>query len=540
MGGVSVLLFVAAALWAQEPASPGSPQQTPSSAAPATAQAQSNASPAQAPAQTPGQPPRNSDGTYTIRSNARLVVLDVVVSDAKGKVVTGLQKSDFHVTEAGEDQTIQNFEEAGSRSVGSDITINSTAELDQLAPRAPVNIVLLDEFNTRFEDMAFARYSLKKYLEKQPDRLTTPTMLIAVSLQNFTVVHDYTQNKQELLASLDHHFVAYPWQLHQGAWVAERYGTAFGTLMRVAEASVGHVGHKNMIWIGRGFPSINLANVAVDQQNRLNSVVQETVNLLRDARVTLYSIDPAGVMIDPGVYGRAATLNDPLGGNYQFNELARATGGKSLYGRNDVDAEIGTSIQDGANFYTLTYRPSDTSLSPLKFRKIKVTIDRPDATALTRQGYYLQGRPRKVDPMNPTRRLKFDLASAGTSTMVYDGLPVTAKASTAAPGEYVVHVDARGVVWTFATETAPRHTEVIVTATTFDKKGKPIKEEGKLMKVNAPKDAPPTGRIEQSLDLPWKLAEDGKAVRVRFVVRMNLNGRLGTVDLPLGDAAQAP
>ncbi len=80
----------------------------------------------------------------------------------------------------------------------------------RLHPHAPVNIILLDEFNTRFEDMAFARYSLKKFLDRQPGKLSTPTMLIAVSLQNFTVLHDYTQNKDDLIQSLNHHFAAYP------------------------------------------------------------------------------------------------------------------------------------------------------------------------------------------------------------------------------------------------------------------------------------------------------------------------------------------
>jgi hypothetical protein len=72
--------------------------------------------------------------------------------------------------------------------------------------------------------------------------------------------------------------------------------------------------------------------------------------------LTLYTIDPVGLAVDPGVYGSAAAFNDPFGGNYQFNGLSKATGGRALYGRNDVDAEIGTAIQDGSNFYTLTYR----------------------------------------------------------------------------------------------------------------------------------------------------------------------------------------
>ena len=126
-----------------------------------------------------------------------------------------------------------------------------------------------------------ARYSLKKFLEKQPDKLSTPTMLLAVNLQNFTVLQDYTQNKQAVIAALDHHFVAFPWQAHNYSWVSERFTTAFGTLMRVAQATVGHPGHKNMIWIGRGFPALNFANLQVDASSRVDNAVQQCVNALR-------------------------------------------------------------------------------------------------------------------------------------------------------------------------------------------------------------------------------------------------------------------
>ena len=484
-----------------------------------------------------GQPVKDANGLYTIRRNARLVILDVVVTDAKGNLVTDLKKEDFSVTEAKEPQTILNYEQAGSQQLKPELTINSTAELDALAPRAPVNIILLDEFNTRFEDMAFARYSLKKFLEKQPEKLTTPTMLLAVDLQHFTMLHDYTQDKEAIITALDHHLVAYPWQTHQGQWLAERYGTAFGTLMRVAQATVGHQGHKNMIWIGRGFPALNFARVAVDTEQRVNNIVQECVNMLRDARVTLYSIDPAGVMVNPGEYGEDAAFDDPFGGNYQFSRLAKATGGRALYGRNDVDAEIGTSIREGSSFYTLTYRPSNTSMDPQKFRKIRVTLDRPGLTVTTREGYYLQRGPAPVNPTNPSRRLAFDLVSAENSTMAYDGVPLTIRPSASDPDSFTVHVDARGLNWSTATETEPRHAEVVVMSTTFDKKNKELKRSAKSIKVNAPSTVAPTGRLEQSLDIVFKLDHDPKAVRARFVVRVTATGRIGTADAVLGEQA---
>jgi VWFA-related protein len=536
--GIALPLLHTQQPMAAPPAQPQAATQAPASPAQPVAPAATTSPATPAQALTPAQPVRNADGTYTIRITSRLVVLDAVVVDAKGAIVKDLKKSDFKVEEAGEPQTILNFEETGAHIPSPEMTIDSTADLDRLAPRAPVDIVLLDEFNTRFEDMAFARYSLKKYLEKQPDKLITPTMLIAVSLQNFSVLHDYTQNKNEIISALDHHFAVSPWQVSQGAWVNERYGTAFITLRRVAEAVIGHPGHKNMIWIGRGFPPSRRtgAGWSIDTENRIFNAVQDCVNILRDARVTLYTIDPAGVLVDPGVYG-GDPMVDPFGGNYEFSKLAKATGGRTLYGRNDVDMEINTAIQDGANFYTLTYRPANTSLDPQKFRRIKITIDRPGLSVITREGYYLQYGPGRVNPVNPSKRLITDLVSADTSNMVYDGIAIAPKQSATDPDSFTVHVDGRGLAWTYATDTEPRHTEVILVVSTFDKKGKELKRDAKVIKIAAPASAPPTGRYLHDLNIPCKIDHNSKAVRVRFSVRVSATGRIGTADLELGQEA---
>jgi VWFA-related protein len=512
----------------------GLPAQQPEAAQPTQPQAAPAATPAQSPSSTPMV--KNPDGTYTMRVTSRLVILDLVVVNAKGSVVTDLKKEDFKVEEANQPQTILHFEEAGAHTPSPEITIDSTADLDRLAPRAPVDIILLDEFNTRFEDMAFARDSLKKYLKKQPEKLITPTMLIAVDLQHFTVLHDYTQNKAEIISALDHHFVGYPWGVHQGSWVAERYGTAFVSLNRVAQAVIGHPGHKNMIWIGRGFPSFHFTNLSIDTENRIYNAVQDCVNELRDARVTLYTIDPAGVMVDPGVYG-GDPMVDPFGGNYEFNRLAKATGGRTLYGRNDVDMEIGTAIQDGASFYTLAYRPANNSLDPQKFRKIKVTVDRPGLSVITREGYYLQHGPVRVNPENPSRRLVADLVAADSSNMVYDGVRVTSQQSATDPASFTVHVDGHNLLWTAATDTEPRHAEVILDVSTFDKKGKELKRDARMMKFSAPSSVAPTGRLLRDLNIPYKLAPNPKVVRVRFAVRVSASGRIGTSEVLLGQDA---
>jgi VWFA-related protein len=458
-------------------------------------------------------------------------VLDVVVTDAKGNVVTDLNKDDFKVTDAGEPQTVTAFDVSAVHLVKPDITINSTVDLDRLAPDAPVDIILLDEFNTRFEDEAFARYSLKKYLEKQPEKLLTPTMLLAVGLDKFTVLNDYTQDKQAIIHSLDHHFVENPWRNQSISWAPERLATAFGTLERVAEATIGHPGHKNMIWIGRGFPNINMANIPVDSSLRVESYVQQCVNMLRSARITLYAVDPAGLVVNPAERdGGQAAMLDPFGGNYDFSRLAQATGGKALYGRNDVDAEISKSAENGVNFYTLTYRPTTGGLDWRKFRKIAVTVNRPGLSASTRLGYFVALGPTRVNPTKPSKQLQFDLNSAASSTMVYDAVPLSLTSDPSDHDSFKLNIEAKGLVWTSATDTEPRHANFIVVTTTFDKKGKVLKEVAKQVNMSAPKTVPPKGRLELPVVLPVKLEHDPKAVRLRVVVRITQTGREGTAD----------
>lgn len=506
---------------------------------------------AQDPAGTPGGPQGGTaaattpNAGNTIRVNARLVVLDMVVVDRKGNPVTNLTRDDFHVQEDGADQTIQNFEMPGRYTPSPNVTIDSTADLDRVAPRAPVNILLLDEFNTRFEDMAFARYSLKKFLDKQPDKLDTPTMLVAVSLQKFEVLRDYTQNKEQILSALDHHFSAYPWQAQNYQWVSERYATAFVTLRRVAEATIGHPGHKTMIWVGRGLPNVSRLRFSSIDSDNINTAMQATINELRDARVTLYTIDPAGVMVNPGEYGEEAAVFDPFGGQPDFQSMARATGGRNLYGRNDVDAEIGTSIRDGSSFYTLTYRPTNPVRDIHHFRKISITVpSRPDVKVVTRQGYFDSRAPaRLAADNNASRRLLSELAAAESSTMVYDGIPLTLEPAEVS-NKFKLHVEARGVVWANATATDPRMAKFIVTVTTFDKKAKVIKVDAKAITVKATDNVAPTGRLERSVDFTFAIPADPKAVRARFVVRVDATGRMGTADVdllhPVAAASQEP
>lgn len=119
------------------------------------------------------------------------------------------------------------------------------------------------------------------------------------------------------------------------------------------------------------------------------------------------------------------------------------------------------------------------------------------------------------------------------STTGNDVVPVTIVHSADDPVSFTVHVDGRALVWTPATETEPRRTEVSLLVTTFDKRNKELNRDAKIITASAPTSVAPTGRLLRNIDYAYKLDIDPRAVRARFTVRVMSTGRFGTVDTAL-------
>ena len=468
---------------------------------------------------------RAQTAPYTIQTTARLVVLDVVVKDKRGNIVPGLKREDFHITEAGAPQTIVNFDGIGAHIPAPDLRIESSADLARLAPQSPVSIIVVDEFNTLFEDMSYARYSLKAFLNAQPGKLQEPTTLIAATMKKNVVLQDYTQDKTKIFSALDRHFGGYPWQAHGDQWVSERYIRSFQALEEIARANLAHRGHKNVIWIGGGFPKL-AGGMDGDTQNQLNEIVSKCINMLRDARITLYAVDPRGNPFtvfatgsDPTSLANGATAAaDPFGGNLDFARMAVATGGKALRGRNDVDAEIGTAAQDGASLYTIAYRPTDSSADAKRFRSIKISMAPPGLIATTREGYY---------PEDNQQALVRDMLAAILSRTPYDDVAMKVAPSPADANSCTLHMDMPATAWTADAEDGPRHVDILLLVSTFDEQGEELKRTVKTYRVNQRT----SGAASVDEDVP--LEHPANAVRARFVVRVEQSGQIGSADLAL-------
>jgi VWFA-related protein len=478
----------------------------------------------------------------TLHVTSRLVILDVVVTDKAGQVRNDLGQSDFQITEDGVPQKILSFEAPSSHSPPKGSSIHSTPELENQAPQAPVTVVVLDELNTKFEDMAYARYALKKYLNAQPASLQAPTMLVAISLDRLQVIKDYTQDRAAILSALDRHLTSYPWHLQTGVSSIRQLAQSLGALEQVAEATAGHPGHKNLLWVGHGFPSIDLSSPSLDSNAAagITTAIQQAVNMLRDSRITLYTIDPTALSSQMVVRTSDSTplgeINggvgpDPFSAGVLFTALAGATGGKAFYSRNDVDAEIGESARDGINYYTITYRPTAGSDAARPYRKIRIDFTLPGLRAGYREGYYTRDEARPIVSAN---RTMYDMDSAAESTLVYTGLTVTAIAKPDSPDGYLVGVPQSELRW--AQQGGSQAAKLTLTAVAVNARGRILRRVTNELTARRPTADGNSPRASQLVRLEINVPPAPAAARIRIIVRGSADGHIGTADIRLPGA----
>ena len=490
------------------------------------------------------QNPQDSQAP-TLAVTTRLVVLDVVVTDRKGNLVhRDLTRDDFTVYENKQPQRILSFEMPAQHAMpdpGSAI-VHSAADLKKIGD-APVTILVLDELNSHFEDMSYARQMLVKYLRSQPAVLPEPTVLLIASNSAFQQVHDYTQDRDALLEVVNKHLPEYPWRMmnngNSGPGAVERMAQVLAALQQIAKASAGTAGRKNLIWVGNGFPTANLVTLDPRSAETIEAAIRRCTAQLLAARVTMYTINPTA---DSSSTVDAASADDldaltadtgtnPLfGGNAAFANLAPATGGIAFTGRNDLNNIIGEGIAKGKDYYTLSYSPTDKSDNPRKFREIRVVMKDPDLRATTRAGYY----PATAADLNPARdadatarqiraTLELDLSAALTSTISYSGLNVAAS-RMGGGNQWKIHIAEQGIEWSDPDLDGRQHTEDTVAAGWYSAKGKLL---GHVATEQIATRSNPGAGASYALTVP--LPTD--AVRLRFVVRDASSGHVGTIDV---------
>ncbi len=475
---------------------------------------------AQQPKATPPAASPSPAAIPTFKSTSRLVLLDVVVTDLNGQPVSGLTKSDFTVLEDKQPQSIVSFESTTAH------PRNSIS-----GSQAPVNIFVLDELNTAFADMVYSRDQLARYLRRQPEQLNQPAALVVINNTEFRVLQNYTRDRELLLADLKKHTPKYPWKLQKG-WGVDRMEHSLVALQQIAAATMGIPGRKNVVWVGAGFPAINLIGVHQYIKDEIDGEVNLTINRLLEARVSLYPIDPTIMTSmrkvaatdsgDPGL-GLFANLDtDPFDSDVNLANLGPATGGRSYHWRNDIADVIQTSVDDGASYYTIAYVPSNRS-DDAKYRKIRIKM-RPGLTARTRDGYYSTDTPMTKDVV------AVDIEQAVENRLLYSGLPVslTGRANQNTVS-CTLYVNAQAISW----QTLPNgdsRAQLKVAMAGFNANNKRLSYEvGEKISTTPAADFKALLKRPVALHVQVPVSADVK--RLRFVVRDDATGHMGAIDV---------
>jgi VWFA-related protein len=319
-------------------------------------------------------------------------VLDVVVTDNSGKPTSGLQEKDFTVLSDGHEQKILSFHASSGE---------AAPQTSQPA-EPPVKIILLvDEVNSNFRRVAYERDQIKQFLLKNGGVLKHPMSMAFFSDKGTQMQNDSTTDGNALLAVFDQHETALrSIQRSAGVYGAiERFQLSIDALQSLAQAEGKQPGRKLIVWISAGWPMLSGPGIELDskQQTNLFSSIVSISTALREARVTLSSVDPEGADAAAGTqdfyyksFLKPVTLaRQTQAGNLALQVIAVQSGGLALTASNDIAGQIAHCVADADSYYTLVVDqgPAD---APNSYHSLTVKVAKPGLTARTRSGYYVQ------------------------------------------------------------------------------------------------------------------------------------------------------
>jgi VWFA-related protein len=169
-------------------------------------------------------------------------------------------------------------------------------------------------------------------------------------------------------------------------------------------------GRKNLIWFSGSFPISILPDPTLNNGFATMATsadeFRETTSLMTRARVAVYPVDARG-LFNSNTFNAASST---AGTRYARNpaavaadeakfeqqtesdngtmlQAAKETGGRAFVGTNALSQAVGKAIDDGSNYYTLTYSPANVKWDG-RYRTIEVSLANKSYQLSYRRGYY--------------------------------------------------------------------------------------------------------------------------------------------------------
>ena len=338
-------------------------------------------------------------------------------------------------------------------------------------------------------------------------------------------------------------------EMERNVLAAERMLAATLTLdgmQQICRAYAAIPGRKSLIWASGGFPfSVDDLSRGLSGSKYVTEIIplyEKTWQALNDANVALYPVDVRGlVVLFPG--GSRNVAGNPLSMQRSeqraelahqdtlntFTTFADMSGGKAYFNTNDLAHAFHDAVDDSASYYMLGFYLAPDDRKP-GWRKLQVKVKPPHAQVRARSGFYVMPEDRD---RNKTKLS--DIALAMSSPLDFTSLPILGRWTDTIPnGEkkrasFELVLPAHAVM---VDESDQNHMSLDFAAAAREPTGKIVGNNGRSVEAHLKPDSlaqiRSSGiRYKGDLDLP-----PGKYT-VRFVVRDNLSGRVGSVAAPL-------
>lgn len=324
----------------------------------------------------------------TQEHKVRRLGVDVVVTDAQGKPVPGLQAQDFTVLDNGQPQKLVSFNAFDSSRENA-----APGETTQV-------IILIDTVNTSLSDVAYARQQLSLLLRQDGGKLAQPVSILYFNGDGAQPIAPASRDGNQLAEALDKAASnLHPIRRSEAFYGAvERLQLSLETLGSLAEDNMKKPGRKLLIWISPGWPLLPDTD-AYNDRRQVQSYFAEIVGLstaLRQARITLDSVDPervAGADLARAEYYKiylkaVSDANKATVGNLALQVLAEQSGGRAVTFSNDyLSGKVESCVAGAGTYYFLSFDASPANRMD-EYHSLRIKLGKPGLTVHARSGYY--------------------------------------------------------------------------------------------------------------------------------------------------------
>jgi VWFA-related protein len=259
-------------------------------------------------------------------------------------------------------------------------------------------VILLDAQDTPLLTQQYLREQLIAYLKQMKQGAQIAIFQLTDEIR---LIQGFTSDQKALLAAAeskrDMPSLEAPIRGNRYQYRMSLHESVRDAMQMMGRYLAGFPGRKSLIWFtadlplytgqnplsligsGHAYPFKDTFDLGASADDPGSLADEQTLS-----RVAVYPVDSRGL--------EAGGLMERMSRDiYNLGTIADATGGKFYFNNNDLKGIIAEVVNDGSNYYTLSYAPSNQNWNG-EFRHIKVTVNRPGARVQNREGYYANNR----------------------------------------------------------------------------------------------------------------------------------------------------